>query len=115
MAQPLFSPSRTRRYRGGCSCGSVIYEVMLDLVGTCPNAPSVWERRAQTLSLLCGEDALSGYQFSEAGVHHFFCEHCGTRAYSQFRFDDIQFYTLDLKCLHVTAALADVTAYSSVS
>jgi hypothetical protein len=114
MDQALFSPSRTRRYRGGCACGCVVYQANLDLTGTCPHAPSVWERKADTFELLRGEDALNGYQFSEEGVLHFFCERCGTRVYSQYSLAQRHFHTVDVKSLHVAPAVAPAaTAYAS--
>jgi hypothetical protein len=103
-AQPLFAMPRTRRYRGGCQCGCVVYEASLDLTSAHASAPSVWERRTRGFELLRGEAALRGYEFANAGVHHFFCEHCGTRAFSHVASPACgDFYTVDLKSLHVAA------------
>ncbi len=100
--QPLFAASQTRRYRGGCQCGSVVYEADLDLTVTCPQAPSVWERRARAFKIVCGEELLLGYQFSEASCHHFYCESCGARAFSHVSLAEHgDFYTVDVKSLHV--------------
>jgi hypothetical protein len=104
----LFASVPTRRYRGGCQCGSVVYEVSLDFAGACAAAPSVWERvvRPGTFKLLRGEDSLRGLEFSASGVHHFFCEGCGTRAFSHVDSPDCgEFHTVDLKCLHVAGEL----------
>jgi hypothetical protein len=104
-AQPLFATNRPRRYRGGCQCGSVVFEASLDLNTTHERAPSVWERKALSFKLLRGEEVLRGYQFSEAGVHHFYCECCGTRAYSHVASPQCgDFYSVDLKSLHVASA-----------
>lgn len=106
-AQPFFS--RTRRYRGGCQCGSVEYEANLDLIDTRAYAPSVWEREVApgSFKLLRGADSLRGYQFSESGVHHFYCACCGTRAYSHLRSSQRgELYTVDLQSLHGTTPCA---------
>jgi hypothetical protein len=101
-AQPLFASSRLRRYRGGCQCGCVVYEASLDLTSDHEPAPSVWERRARSFKLVRGEDVLRGYQFSDDGVHHFYCERCGSRAFSHVSTQQCgEFYSLDLKSLHV--------------
>jgi hypothetical protein len=104
---PIVGPSAlTRRYRGGCLCGCVVYEVSLDLTRAHAAAPSVWERPVApaAFKLLRGEEMLRGYQFSDAGVHHFFCDRCGVRSFSHHDSPTCgEFYSVDLKCLHVGA------------
>jgi hypothetical protein len=106
-AQPLFASSQTRRYRGGCQCGCVVYEASLDLARAHDAAPSVWERRVRSFKLVRGEDMLRGYQFSDAGVHHFYCDRCGARAFSHVSSPQCgDFYSVDLKSLHVVGTPA---------
>ncbi|MET0287172.1 MAG: hypothetical protein ABW352_21995 [Polyangiales bacterium] len=102
-AKPLFTTTQTRRYRGGCQCGCVVYEASLDLASAHASAPSVWERRTRGFKLLRGEAELRGYEFATADLHHFFCERCGTRAFSHVTSPACgDFYTVDLKSLHVS-------------
>jgi hypothetical protein len=106
--QPLFASTRARRYRGGCQCGCVVYEASLDLASAHEAAPSVWERQARSFKVVRGEEMLRGYQFSAAGVHHFYCERCGSRAFSHVSSLPCgEFYSVDLKSLHVVGTPAD--------
>lgn len=117
-APAFFTSVRMRRYRGGCQCGCVVYEASLDLAGACAGSPSVWERKVRpgSFKLLRGEDALRGLEFSESGIHHFFCERCGTRAFSHVDSPDHgEFHTVDLKCLHVVGELPRETISRSAA
>ncbi|HEY6877082.1 MAG TPA: hypothetical protein VI299_03645 [Polyangiales bacterium] len=101
----------SRRYQGGCQCGSVLYEATVDLSGTRTHGPSVWEREVApgSFKLLRGADSLHGYQFTESGNHHFYCARCGTRAYSQLHSPQRgELYTIDLQSLHTASALTRV-------
>jgi len=77
-------PPHPRRYRGGCSCGAVLWEVQLDLADPDPASDSVWQRSvpARGFKLLRGEEGLSGYQFFANSDHHFFCARCSAHAFS---------------------------------
>jgi len=86
-------------YRGGCRCGTVLYEAELEASTPCA---SVWQRavRAGTYRLLSGEDSLSGYQFWAAAVHHFYCERCGEHAFSHHAVEEGRaHYMVDLRAL----------------
>lgn len=102
------TPSRARRYRGGCQCGAVRYEVEFDPAAPCELASSVWERAIapSSFQLLAGEECLTGYQFFADGAHHFFCERCGVRAFSQRASGAREtHYSVDLKSLYVQRKL----------
>lgn len=87
----------TKTYTGSCHCGAVKFECDLDLsAGTrrcncsfCRKS-RFWKAFAMQgqFRLLQGEGALSDYQASpsewpQGDVHHFFCRHCGVRAFSR--------------------------------
>jgi len=95
-------PSLTR-YRGGCCCGAVLYEVDLDLAASGRRTHSVWERAVDPsgFHLLTGDENLSGLQLARESVHHFYCERCGVRSFSHHEPECREaFYSIDVKCLH---------------
>jgi hypothetical protein len=96
-----FSLETATTFRGGCHCGAVSYEVVLD--GGPAGGSSVWESRVRAggFRLLSGEAELSGHAFAGAGSHHFFCECCGVRSFSRHGGGtaDAGYYSVDLKCL----------------
>lgn len=115
-AQPLFASSQARRYRGGCQCGCVVYEANLDFASAHAAAPSVWERKTLRFEVVRGENMLRGYQFSSGSVHHFYCEACGTRAFSHVESSPCgEFYSVDLKSLHVAGALPEQGALDQLA
>lgn len=77
-------PPQPRRYRGGCACGAVLWEVRLDLAAPEQASDTVWQRSvpARGFKLLRGEEGLSGYQFFANSSHHFFCARCSAHAFS---------------------------------
>ncbi|MEY4509551.1 MAG: hypothetical protein RLZZ450_1673 [Pseudomonadota bacterium] len=77
-------PPHPRRYRGGCPCGAVLWEVLLDLADNDQASDSVWQRSVPSprFRLLRGNEGLSGYQFFANSAHHFFCARCSAHAYS---------------------------------
>jgi hypothetical protein len=106
-----------RRYRGGCPCGAVLWEVQLDLADNDQGSSTVWQRSVPSplFKLLRGDDGLSGYQFFANSAHHFFCARCSSHAFShqvepravtsgQRELEhDPDLYTIDLRSLHVDA------------
>ena len=90
-------------YRGGCRCGAVLYEMELDLAAPSRGARSVWQPvvRPSAFRLVTGEDQLSGYQYGDAAMHHFFCIGCGGHAYSRQGESGLgQRYVVDVLALH---------------
>jgi len=81
-------PERTK-YRGGCHCGRVRYEVESDLAGVMACNCSLCQKRGYLLTfvpraqftLLSGEDDLTDYQFNKKIIHHVFCRHCGVGSF----------------------------------
>lgn len=79
-----------RTYSGSCHCGRVRFEADLDLTqpsfrcncSICRRTrfwPAV--ARPEQFRLLAGEGELTEYLFNTRKNQHFFCRHCGVRAF----------------------------------
>lgn len=80
-----------KKHTGGCHCGAVRYETVLD-----PSAPlacncSICGRSGTWLTfvpqaefkLLSGEENVTDYQFGKKRIHHLFCKTCGVRSFAR--------------------------------
>jgi hypothetical protein len=79
-----------KTYRGSCHCGTVIFEVALDLTqpsyrcncSICRRTrfwPAV--ARPEGFRILTGESELTQYRFNTRKNEHHFCRHCGVRCF----------------------------------
>ncbi|WP_342132429.1 GFA family protein [Hydrogenophaga sp. OTU3427] len=96
-------------YRGSCHCGAVRFEADLDLdqnsyrcnCSICRRTrfwPAV--ARADGFRLLAGQEALTEYRFNTHKNQHFFCRHCGVRAFGVGNETPIdQMYGVNIGCL----------------
>lgn len=79
------------RYRGGCHCGAVAYEVEVDLDRTATCNCSYCRKRGAILAfapqssftLERGEDALTDYRFNTRRIAHLFCSTCGIHSFGR--------------------------------
>lgn len=79
-----------KTYQGSCHCGAVRFEAELDLsqptyrcnCSIC-RRNRFWAAVAlpEAFRLLAGEQALVEYLFNTRRNQHFFCRHCGVRAF----------------------------------
>lgn len=97
-------------YRGSCHCGAVQFEADLDLEQTTYRCNcSICRRtrfwpavaREEGFRLLAGEGELTQYLFHSRKNRHYFCRHCGVRAFGMGTETPIgTMYGVNLGCLH---------------
>jgi hypothetical protein len=83
------------RYRGGCHCGAVAFEVdgELSQVEECNCSICIrkaylhWLVPPQNFHLLSGSEALTEYTFNTRAARHYFCSRCGVAPYYIARSD----------------------------
>jgi hypothetical protein len=79
-----------KTYRGSCHCGAIEFEADLDLTQSTYRCNcSICRRtrfwpavaRDDGFRLIAGKDALTQYLFNTRKNEHYFCKHCGVRAF----------------------------------
>lgn len=101
--------SDTKTHIGTCHCGSVSFEVNLDLTApvTACNC-SICQRSgtllafvpAAAFTLKQGEAALRDYQFGLKHIHHMFCGTCGVRTFGRGAMPDGgEIYAVNTRCI----------------
>lgn len=79
-----------KTYRGSCHCGAIQFEADLDLTQSTYRCNcSICRRtrfwpavaREEGFRLLAGEGELTKYLFNTRKNEHYFCRHCGVRAF----------------------------------
>ena len=98
-----------KTYRGSCHCGAVRFEADLDLTQSsfrcnCSicRRTRFWPAIAKEggLRVLCGEADLTKYLFNRRKNEHWFCRHCGVRAWGVGTETPIgRMYGVNLGCL----------------
>lgn len=98
-----------KTYQGSCHCGAVRFEAELDLEQSTYRCNcSICRRtrfwpavaREDGFRLVTGEAELTRYQFNTKKNHHYFCRHCGVRAFGIGTETPIgKMYGVNLGCL----------------
>jgi hypothetical protein len=98
-----------KTYRGSCHCGAVKFEADLDLTQSSYRCNCSICRRTrfwpvvanpEGFRLLSGEAEMTQYLFHNRKNHHYFCRHCGVRAFGVGTATPIgTMYGVNLGCL----------------
>ncbi|HSX59440.1 MAG TPA: GFA family protein [Tahibacter sp.] len=98
-----------KTYHGSCHCGAVTFEADLDLTEptyrcncTICRRTRFWPAVARDgeFRLLTGESELTQYLFNSRKNQHYFCRHCGVRAFGIGTQTPIgKMYGVNLGCL----------------
>lgn len=98
-----------KTYRGGCHCGAVKFEADLDLSQSsfrcncsicCKTRFWPAATKPEGFRLLSGEPELTQYLFHTRKNQHYFCRHCGVRAFGVGTETPIgKMYGVNLGCL----------------
>lgn len=93
-------------WEGGCPCGNVRFRVSGDLAHVIECNCSICTKKGflhlivppEQFTLLCGEEALSTYQFNTGTAKHIFCRHCGIHPFYIPRSDPDKI-DINVRCL----------------
>jgi hypothetical protein len=95
-----------KRYRGGCHCGTVSFEVEGELGEVEQCNCSICARKAylhwivppENFHLLSGQEALTVYSFNTGAARHYFCPRCGVASFYVPRSDPDKI-DVNVRCL----------------
>ncbi|MBI1403286.1 MAG: GFA family protein [Porphyrobacter sp.] len=97
-----------KTYFGSCQCGTVSYEVVLDIGSAITCNCSRCRRLGWTITfvpgeaftLLSGQDDLAEFRFNSKTIRHLFCRHCGIESFAEARGEDgTETVAINLGCL----------------
>ena len=79
------------KYRRGCHCGTMKYDVETDLAKIIQCNCSHCEAKGLLLDfvdkdkfkLLSGKENLTEYQFNKKAIRHLFCKNCGVQSFAE--------------------------------
>ncbi|HEY4014105.1 MAG TPA: GFA family protein [Polyangiaceae bacterium] len=107
--QTTSTQSHVRKHTGGCHCGAVRFEAVLDASAGSRCNCSVCTKLAQLgvivkpaeLVLTRGEDSLSFYEWGTKSGRRFFCKHCGISCFGRGHIPEIggDYASVNLNCL----------------
>ena len=95
-------------YTGGCQCGKVRYEVLLDLgeviscnCSRCGRLGSLLAfTPAANFKLISGQGAMTEFQFNKHVFHHLFCSTCGIQSFARGkRPDGAEMIAINVRCI----------------
>ncbi len=104
-----------RTYEGGCHCGTVRFEVEVELDQVIECNCSICSKTGSRLAfvgpdrfrLLAGADRLTDYQFKSRTIHHLFCPVCGIRSFARGKTPDgREMVAINVRCLEGVDASA---------
>jgi hypothetical protein len=97
-----------RTYSGSCHCGSVAFDVDVDLdaalqcnCSICSRLGAVWAFAPRSqMTLRTGADLLGDYQFGKKRLHHRHCTRCGIETFAEGAMPDgTPSVGVNLRCL----------------
>ena len=89
--------SATKKHAGGCHCGAVRFEVLVDTTSGSRCNCSVCTKtsvlggsvKPAAFTLLSGAESLSEYEWGHKISRRFFCKHCGVHCFARGHLEQI--------------------------
>src|ERR1700722_13552683 len=102
-------PDASKKHAGGCHCGAVRFEVMVDATTGSRCNCSVCMKTSVTgtivkpeaLVLVSGSENLSTYEWGGKTSKRFFCKHCGVHCFGRGHLAEVggDYASVNLNCL----------------
>lgn len=98
----------TKSYPGGCHCGKVRFDVVLELGEVVACNCSICSKMgwrlalapAERFTLHSGEGEICDYQFGRKHIHHLFCSTCGVHSFGRGATPDgKRMVSINVRCL----------------